>query len=98
MQPRFEQRAGSRPFRLLEHPRFRAAYDFLVIRAEAGETTTELAQWWTSFQDAGDEEREAMLRQDEAPRKRRRTRSRGRKKREDEADVQAPADGEAGAE
>ena len=32
LQPRFEQRAGQRPFRLLEHPRFRAAYDFLWLR------------------------------------------------------------------
>jgi len=98
LQPRFEQRAGARPFRLLEHPRFRAAYDFLVIRAEAGEAPAELAQWWTRFQDASQEEREAMLRQDDAPRKRRRSRSRGRKKREGEADMQAPVDGEAGAE
>jgi poly(A) polymerase len=98
LQPRFEQRAGARPFRLLEHPRFRAAYDFLVIRAEAGEAPEELAQWWTRFQDAGQEEREAMLRQDDAPRKRRRSRSRGRKKREGDADMQAPVDGEAGAE
>ena len=37
LQPRFEQRAGQRPFRLLEHPRFRAAYDFLVLRCESGE-------------------------------------------------------------
>src|SRR3954463_2194201 len=51
LQPRFEQRAGARPFRLLEHPRFRAAYDFLLIRAEAGEAPSELADWWTRFQD-----------------------------------------------
>jgi poly(A) polymerase len=98
LQPRFEQRAGARPFRLLEHPRFRAAYDFLVIRAEAGEAPAELAQWWTRFQEASQEEREAMLRQDDAPRKRRRTRSRGRKKRESETDMQAPVDDEAGAQ
>ena len=45
LQPRFEQRAGQRPFRLLEHPRFRAAYDFLVLRAQAGEAPQALAAW-----------------------------------------------------
>jgi poly(A) polymerase len=94
LQPRFEQRAGTRPFRLLEHPRFRAAYDFLMLRAESGEAAAELGEWWTRFQDAGPEAREAMLRQDEAPRKRRRSRGRGRKKREDEM----PAAGDAPSE
>lgn len=53
MQPRFLQRGGHRPFRLLEHPRFRAAYDFMVLRAQAGEADPELAEWWTQLQ-AGD--------------------------------------------
>jgi poly(A) polymerase len=93
LQPRFEQRAGVRPFRLLEHPRFRAAYDFLTLRAQAGEAPAELAEWWTRFQDAGPEERESMLRQDEGPRKRRRSRSRGRKNRADQAPAaDAPGD------
>ena len=83
LQPRFEQRAGSRPFRLLEHPRFRAAYDFLMLRGESGEVAAELCEWWTQFQDAGPEAREAMLRSDDGPKKRRRTRSRGRKKQDD---------------
>ncbi|HET7306498.1 MAG TPA: polynucleotide adenylyltransferase PcnB [Gammaproteobacteria bacterium] len=50
MQARFEQRHGKRPLRLLEHPRFRAAYDFLLLRAEAGEAEQELADWWTALQ------------------------------------------------
>jgi len=83
LQPRFEQRSGSRPFRLLEHPRFRAAYDFLVLRGESGEVPAELVDWWTTFQDADHEARDAMLRADDAPKKRRRTRSRGRKKQDD---------------
>ncbi|MCC7216509.1 MAG: polynucleotide adenylyltransferase PcnB [Burkholderiales bacterium] len=81
LQPRFEQRAGSRPFRLLEHERFRAAYDFLALRAESGEVAQDLADWWTRFQDAGEAERTAMLRPDEAPKKGRRSRGRGRKRR-----------------
>jgi poly(A) polymerase len=79
LQPRFEQRAGSRPARLLEHPRFRAAYDFLVLRGESGEAPRALVDWWTRFQNASQEEREAMLKPEEAPKKRRRSRSRKRR-------------------
>jgi poly(A) polymerase len=80
LQPRFEQRAGQRPFRLLEHPRFRAGYDFLRLRAQSGEIAMEFADWWERFQHAGADERAGMLRADEGP-KRRRSRGRGRKKR-----------------
>ena len=51
MQFRFPKRSGHRPYPLLEHPRFRAAYDFLALRALAGDESMELAQWWTSFQE-----------------------------------------------
>lgn len=50
LQARFDQRRGKRPFRLLEHRRFRAAYDFLLLRAAIGEVPQELADWWTNFQ------------------------------------------------
>jgi poly(A) polymerase len=50
MQARFEQRQGQRPQRLMAHPRFRAAYDFLQLRAQAGEPVQELAGWWTAAQ------------------------------------------------
>ncbi|MCR6701969.1 MAG: polynucleotide adenylyltransferase PcnB [Dokdonella sp.] len=50
LQPRFEQRVRKRVFRLLAHPRFRAAYDFLLLRAEADPALAELAQWWTEAQ------------------------------------------------
>jgi poly(A) polymerase len=79
LQPRFEQRAGSRPARLLTHPRFRAAYDFLALRGESGEVPKTLVDWWTRFQVADDEERAAMLKPEEAPKKRRRPRSRRRR-------------------
>ncbi|WP_269531097.1 polynucleotide adenylyltransferase PcnB [Chitinimonas sp. BJYL2] len=75
LQPRFEQRAGARPFRLLESPRFRAGYDFLCLRAISGEIDQELADWWTRFQHADNAEREAMLVRApaaEGPKKRRR--------------------------
>jgi poly(A) polymerase len=74
MQPRFEQRAGKRPYALLTHPRYRAGYDFLLLRCESGETPTELGEWWTEFADANTERRTAMLLPDTNPKKRRRKR------------------------
>ncbi len=41
---------GKHPLKLLTHQRFRAAYDFLLLRAEAGEDVQELASWWAAFQ------------------------------------------------
>jgi len=61
MQPRFERRSGSAPFALIEQPRFRAGYDFLRLRADAGETDGELADWWEDFSLGSPEEREALL-------------------------------------
>ncbi|MDQ6618769.1 MAG: polynucleotide adenylyltransferase PcnB [Pseudomonadota bacterium] len=85
LQPRFEQRAGNRPYRLLEHPRYRAAWDFLDLRCKSGELEGplgDLAEWWDRFANAGEAEREAMLKPDEAPRRKRRSRGRGRKAQE----------------
>src|SRR4029434_5597629 len=89
LQPRFEQRAGSRPYRLLEHERFRAAYDFLSLRGESGEVPAALVECWTRCQDATDAERQAMLKPEEAPKKSRRSRGRGRKRREGDDGPQA---------
>ena len=77
MQPRFLQRAGRRPYRLLELPRFRAGFDFLRQRCESGEIDTALGEWWERFQHAGEAERAQMLVSDAEPRKRRRRRRRG---------------------
>ncbi len=77
LQPRFEQRAGKRPYGLIEHPRYRAAYDFLLLRCESGELPIELGQWWTDFANADGERRQAMLMPDSEPKNRRR---RSRKK------------------
>lgn len=78
-QPRFLQRGGTRPYRLLTHPRFRACYDFFELRAQAGEADMEVAQWWEHFQDAGEEERKNMLLADDGPKKKRRPRKRRNK-------------------
>jgi len=50
LQPRLKRTTGKAPLRLLSHPRFRAAYDFLLLRAEAGEPHQVLCDWWTAFQ------------------------------------------------
>ena len=81
MQPRFLQRGGQRPFRLLEHPRFRAAYDFFALRAASANAPQEAARWWERFQDVSPDERERMLVGEEAgPKKKRRRRRGGKKK------------------
>jgi len=84
LQPRFEQRGGQRPLRLLALPRFRGAYDFLLLRCESGEIDPELGEWWTEFQTASEERRAEMLLPDTAPKKRRR-----RNKKPDTSSVQA---------
>jgi poly(A) polymerase len=61
LQPRFEQRTRKRVFRLLAHPRFRAAYDFLLLRAVEGEAVAELGRWWTEAQALPHEELAARL-------------------------------------
>jgi poly(A) polymerase len=61
LQPRFERRSGRAPYRLLEHLRLRAGYDFLLLRCAAEEVPAELGQWWTAFLQAGPEEREQLL-------------------------------------
>ena len=78
MQPRFEQRSGSRALRLLEAPRFRMGYDFLALRAASGEVPAELEAWWRAFQSADPESRRAMLLPDAGPRRKRRRRRRKR--------------------
>jgi poly(A) polymerase len=83
MQPRFLQRGGQRPQRLLEHPRFRAAYDFFELRAASADAPQEVAKWWERFQAVSADEREEMLVSEESgPKKKRRRR---RSKRKDDA-------------
>jgi poly(A) polymerase len=74
LQPRFEQRAGKRPYGLLEQPRFRAGYDFLVLRAQSGELDMEVADWWTRFQSVDGDQRAEMLLPEQAGDKKKRRR------------------------
>jgi len=75
LQLRLERKGGPRSLRVLGHPRFRAAYDFLLLRGEAGEVAQELCDWWTEFQDMHPEKREQQVTRSR-PRKRRRRRPR----------------------
>ena len=87
LQPRLEHPRGRRALRVLEHPRFRAAYDLLLLRAEFGLAPTEITEWWTKIQEVSSEERGRMAdaltgqapRSEGAPRRggRRRRRRRG---------------------
>jgi poly(A) polymerase len=79
LQPRFLQRGGSRPYRLLEHPRFRAGYDFFELRARSGNAPQDIADWWERFQFATVDERETMMLKDDGPKKKRRRRRGGKK-------------------
>jgi poly(A) polymerase len=80
LQPRFLNRRGKRAMKFLEHRRFRAAYDFMVLLSEVGQVDTELAEFWTAVQTQSAEERARSF-QMEAPsgpkRKRRRRRKKG---------------------
>jgi poly(A) polymerase len=61
MQPRFERRVGKSPYKLLEHLRLRAGYDFLLLRCASGEIDPEIGEWWTAFIAADGPGREALL-------------------------------------
>lgn len=77
LQPRLENRAGRRPLRVIEQPRFKAAYDFLLLRTESGEQERELADWWLKFLEADTETRLAMLTPEKKSARRRRRRRKG---------------------
>jgi poly(A) polymerase len=88
LQPRFNRRSGVKSLSLLQHPRFRAAYDFLLLRAQVGVADPELATWWTDIQLLPQEERVALVQarpsepaaaegDSAAPARRRRRRRRG---------------------
>ena len=79
LQLHMKRRGGNRAKRLSEHPRFRAAYDFILLREQAGEDLGGLGQWWTQYQEGDETERQAMadaiLKNDKRPRRRRRRRN-----------------------
>ena len=60
LQPKFNARVGAKPSRLITHPRFRAAYDFLVLRAQTGDVSLEVAQWWETYQEENENTQRKM--------------------------------------
>ena len=61
LQDRLEARRPRTIARLLENKRFRAAYDFLVLRSQAGELDEALTQWWTKIQEVDPPEQQQMI-------------------------------------
>jgi poly(A) polymerase len=75
LQPRLIARNRKSVESVIAHPRFRAAYDFLLLREEAGESLDDAGQWWTTFQlvdRAGQDVMIENLQPARAPRRRRR--------------------------
>lgn len=81
LQYKLTRREGLKAFKMLENSRFRAGYDFLLIRGriEGGEVE-ELATWWTHFQDASPETQQQMVKSFKGPRTSRRRTTRRRRK------------------
>jgi poly(A) polymerase len=74
LQLTLQKRGGQRAKRLAEHPRFRAAYDFVLLREQAGEDLNGLGDWWTAYQEADEEKRELMANALTQPKNKRRRR------------------------
>ena len=95
LQARLEKRSGRTPLKLIEHQRFRAGYDFLLLRCESGELDPAIGAWWGAFIEGSPGEREELLsqggRERAAPRKRRRRGGRSRKSGEVESAGAEPA-------
>ena len=85
LQQHLPRRSPARAQRLLEHPRFRAAYDFVLLREQAGENLDGLGEWWTKYQEANPIDREALLQN--APPAEGAARRRPRKRRAPKTDV-----------
>jgi poly(A) polymerase len=79
LQPRFDVRRGKRGIKLLEHRRFRAAYDFMVLLSEVGQVDKEVADFWTQVQDQSAEQLAQSFQIGEPTKKRRRRRRRRKK-------------------
>ena len=74
LQSRLPARFGQKPDRTMDHKRFRAAYDFLLLRELAGEQTEQLGEWWTEYQEATDERKLDMKQASNNGRQRKRKR------------------------
>ncbi|MGB5624860.1 MAG: polynucleotide adenylyltransferase PcnB [Woeseiaceae bacterium] len=80
LQPRFLQMRGKRAMKLLDHRRFRAAYDFMVLRAETGQIELDVASFWTDAQTQTAEERAVNFQLNAQSENKRRPRARRRRR------------------
>ena len=61
LQNRFKRKRGKKTLQFLSHPRFRAAYDFMCLRATIGEVAEHDCTWWTKIQSASTQEQHKMI-------------------------------------
>ena len=87
MQLRFERRTGKNPFTLIEHPKYRAAYDFMLLRSLLGHVPAELVTWWETFVAADPKERRNMVSAAQAEARRTGDAAREGRRRKSDADV-----------
>jgi len=83
LQDKLARREGKKAFKTFEHPKFRAGYDFLLLRSEIESDNTqlaELAKWWTDFQDVSDDAKVQMVRAIKSPNSGKRRSPRKRRK------------------
>jgi len=74
LQSRFKNHSGRRAYAVLHHPKFRAAYDFLCLRANAGETEVDDCRWWTELQEKNPEQQKKIISAQQPGPQRRRSR------------------------
>jgi poly(A) polymerase len=82
LQDKFARREGKKAFKVFEHPKFRAGYDFLLLRSEIESDNSqlaELAQWWTDFQNVSPDAQVQMVKGIKGEQNRRRTPRKRRK-------------------
>lgn len=87
MQLRFERRTGKNPFTLIDHPKYRAAYDFMLLRSLLGHVPAELVTWWETFVAADPKERCNMVFAAQAEARRTGDAAREGRRRKSDADV-----------
>jgi poly(A) polymerase len=63
LQARFERRTGKNPYALVTHPRYRAAYDFMMLRSQLGHVPQEWVTWWKAFYEGDEDRRAGMIEQ-----------------------------------
>jgi poly(A) polymerase len=85
LQPRFAQTRGKRAIKLLEHRRFRAAYDFMALLADVGQFDRDKAKFWTDVQDQSEQERAVSFQINAQPKGKKRRRRRRRRPRPEQS-------------